>query len=780
MNVMMGSSLLLNSAGYQISRSVRLRSAAGAWFSRTAGVPTNQFIWVVSFWTKIAQGGAFIGGGTTTPNWLYTEFGSTGMQMYYPNTGAQMYLASNALFRDPSAWYHVVLAFDSTQATPSNRVKFYVNGNQLSLSATTYPGLNTTFFWNQNGLQQRIGSITGAGGNYDGYLADFYGIDGQSLPAGLSNWAQAFGETNPATGVWQPKKYTGTYGTNGFYLNFSDPSAATAAAIGADRSGNGNNWTPNNISVTAGVTYDSMLDVPTPWPDGGNGRGNYAVLNPLQKGSVITVSAGNLQFASSSGNSYCPSTIGATTGKWYCEVFMTSVSTAAIVGIVNENASLATYPGGNANGYGYFRDGQKYTNGSGSAYGNSYTDNDIIGIALDLDNGKVWFSKNGTWQASGDPAAGTNAAFTGISATNTWFFACGNSGVTTQNANFGQRPFAYTPPSGFRALNTQNLPTPTIANGANYFAATTYTGTGASRSVDNTVNNVSFQPDFVWVKGRSGATDHALYDAVRGVQKQWETNTTTAETTETTGLTAFNSNGFTVGALAQMNTNTATYVGWQWKEGATQGFDIVLYTGNSTASRSVNHNLGVTPSMIFVKNRTTAQNNPVAHTSLAVGNLLLFDTTGASTAAGTRLRLGNSTAFTVGDAADYTITNQTGNDYVAYCFAAIAGFSAFGSYTGNGSTDGTFVFCGFRPRFVMFKRSDAASAWTMYDTARDLFNPEQNYIQAQSSAAEAAAVTFDILANGFKLRTTGDPNVSGGTYIFAAFAENPFKYALAR
>jgi hypothetical protein len=771
MNVMMGSSLLLNSAGYQISRSVRLRSSASAYFNRTPASAGNRKTWTWSAWVKRGllsstdQYNLFTCWSANND----TAFLQLGIYQDKLLVGGWLtnFLISTPVYRDPSAWYHVVITLDTTQATASNRLRVYVNGVEVTAWATD--GRSSITQNSDMGINQaaehNIGRRVPAAYYFDGYLTEINFIDGQALTP------SSFGETNLVTGVWQPKRYTGTYGTNGFYLNFSDPSAATAAAIGADRSGNGNNWTPNNISVTAGVTYDSMLDVPTPWPDGGNGRGNYCVLNPLFATGAI--SNGNLRHtASASSWVNASSTIYVSSGKWYFEA--TNIAgNFTMIGVATNSASTSTIYATATVTWTYYVDGTKYGNGAtATAYGASYTTGDVIGVALDMDAGTLTFYKNGVSQGT--------AFSTGLAGLSLcpWFGSYTNgNGV---NANFGQRPFAYTPPTGFVALNTQNLPTPTIANGANYFAATTYTGTGASRSVDNTLNNVSFQPDFVWVKGRSGATDHALYDAVRGVQKQWETNTTTAETTETTGLTAFNSNGFTVGALAQMNTNTATYVGWQWKEGATQGFDIVLYTGNSTASRSVNHNLGVTPSMIFVKNRTTAQNNPVAHTSLAVGNLLLFDTTSASTAAGTRLRLGNSTAFTVGDAADYTITNQTGNDYVAYCFAAIAGFSAFGSYTGNGSTDGTFVFCGFRPRFVMFKRSDAASAWTIYDTARDLFNPEQNYIQAQSSAAEAAAVTFDILANGFKLRTTGDPNVSGGTYIFAAFAENPLKYALAR
>jgi hypothetical protein len=319
---------------------------------------------------------------------------------------------------------------------------------------------------------------------------------------------------------------------------------------------------------------------------------------------------------------------------------------------------------------------------------------------------------------------------------------------------------------------------PVINRGDDYFAVVTYTGNGTSQ----TISGLRFQPDFVWIKGRSGATDHALYDAQRGVQNRLESNTTDAAVSSDNGVTAFNADGFSIGSLAQVNTNGATYVAWCWKEGPTQGFDIVTYTGNSTANRTVAHSLGVTPSMIIVKNRSAVQNWPVAHTSLAANNLLLLDTTNATISSGTRLLLGNSSTFTVGDAADYGITNQTSQNYVAYLFAAVAGFSRFGSYTGNGSTDGPFVFCGFRPRYVMFKRRDTAgNSWILLDTARNTFNAVDAFLSADLANAESTSYPVDFLSNGFKVRTTTtNLNASGGTYIFAAFAETAFKFSLGR
>ena len=331
-----------------------------------------------------------------------------------------------------------------------------------------------------------------------------------------------------------------------------------------------------------------------------------------------------------------------------------------------------------------------------------------------------------------------------------------------------------------------------IPDGRTVMAATLYTGTGATQTINNSANGVSFQPDLVWVKGRSGATDHAWYDAVRGVQKQLESNNTAAETTETTGLTAFGSTGFTIGALAQMNTNAATYVAWQWNAGgstvtntsgsisaqvranATAGCSVVTWTGAGSAG-TIGHGLGVTPSMIIIKNRSGTQFWFVNHTSISATQNLYLNATDGTQSDGVFTSRGTTT-FGVGAGVAASSTN-----YVAYCFAAVAGYSAFGSYTGNGSTDGPFVYLGFRPRYVMTKRTDTTSNWYIQDTSRSSYNLQKATLFAESSAAEAADGGLDFLSNGFKLRNTdSSENASGGTYIYACFAENPLKFANAR
>lgn len=320
---------------------------------------------------------------------------------------------------------------------------------------------------------------------------------------------------------------------------------------------------------------------------------------------------------------------------------------------------------------------------------------------------------------------------------------------------------------------------PVINRGDDYFAVVTYTGNGTSQ----TISGLRFQPDFVWIKGRSGATDHALYDAQRGVQSRLESNTTDAQVTSDGGVTAFNSDGFSIGSLAQVNTNGATYVAWCWKEGATQGFDIVTYSGSASA-QNISHSLGVAPRMIIVKSRNTAGTDwAVYHASLGATRVINLDLTAAATtiAGPWNNTEPTSSVFTVGTGSGSGDTNLSGRTYVAYLFSEVAGFSKFGSYTGNGSSDGPFVFTGFRPRWVMVKSSSSVNNWLVWDSSRNTFNVVDLNLRPNTSDAESSEAALDLVSNGFKLRSTsGGWNGSGTTYIFAAFAENPFKLSLAR
>jgi len=345
-----------------------------------------------------------------------------------------------------------------------------------------------------------------------------------------------------------------------------------------------------------------------------------------------------------------------------------------------------------------------------------------------------------------------------------------------------------------------------IPDGRVAMAATTYTGTGATQVVSNAVNGVSMQPDLVWLKIRSGAANHVLIDAVRGYNKYIGSNATTAEATSTDQFTSFNSNGFTLGANSgaggSTNQNGSTYVGWQWKASGTTvsntsgsitssvsanttaGFSVVTYTGNGLTNQSIGHGLGATPGMVIIKQRDGTANWLVHHQSQPTGYTVYLNLTNAQDSGTSQWGTSpqTSTVFYVGYTAGATGSNVSASTYVAYCWAPVAGYSAFGSYTGNGSADGPFVYCGFKPRWVMIKRTNDVADWIVVDSSRNTYNVAANQLAPNLSAAETttAGLYLDLLSNGFKLRGTGGgTNISGSTYIYACFAENPFKFANA-
>jgi hypothetical protein len=676
-------------------------------------------------------------------------------------------LATSAVFRDTSAWYHFIVSVDNTQANLADRGRIYVNGILQSLGTQT--ATQNEDYHLLTGLTYDIGRTAITNSQYfDGYFAEFHFIDGQALTP------SSFGETDAVNNRWKAKAYIGSYGANGFYLKFTDNSGVTATTLGRDSSVNANNWTPNNFSVTAGVGNDSLVDSPTNYGSdtgvGGQLLGNYCTLNLLDKGSSA-IANGNLDWSSSGASYSCRATFQIpSTGKWYWEFQRTSAN-GTVVGIATPSASLATFLGGDAFGWGYASNGVKITNdptATGVAYGASYTTTDVIGVAFDAVAGTLVFYKNGVSQG---------IAYSGLTGAN--YFPATGSNTASASLNFGQRPFAYTAPTGFNALCTTNLPVPTIKKPSSYFDALAYTGTGAS----NSISSLGFSPDLVWIKNRGTTTSHALYDTTRLATKQLSSDTTGDEATSSNGLTAFGSNGFTLGTSTLVNTSGTQYVAWAWDETPIVGMDIIDYTGNG-ANRTIAHTLGVAPKMLIVKARTTAgadQGWPVWHTSIANTTYLQLNSTSA-TATGTDYWNSTSPTSSVFSVGTNAAVNTSADTYIAYAFAEVEGFSKFGSYTGNGSADGPFVYCGFRPRWVLFKESSVSgNNWNIYDTSRDTANPEALQLKASTSDAEVSNTFADYTSNGFKVRvSTAGINSSGQTYIFAAFAEAPFKYARAR
>jgi hypothetical protein len=450
--------LLLTQAaggGYEIERSLRFNSSDSAYLGATFGTPTNQDIFTLSMWAKrSALGSTQHLFGVSTNH----SFGFTSGDALNLTFGGSSALTTTALFRDPSAWYHIMWVQNGTAHT------LYVNGASVGTATATSSTFNTA-------VAHQIGAGNTAN-FFNGYLADIHFIDGQALAP------SSFGDFD-TNGVWQPKAYTGSYGTNGFHLPFSDNS--TAAALGTDTSGNGNTWTVNNISVAAGAGNDSLVDSPTNGSQedtgaGGEVRGNYATLNPLSKGSAVTLSDGNLQHYSTdsswSGPSVALCGFGMTSGKWYWECTI-STTTFSYIGMAQIDKTHS-YIGGNANSCGYLTSNGLYYGGGAQAPGGvPYTANATLMFAYDADAKKFWVGQNGTWFSTGgnagDPANGNYPSHSGFGSSGEVYTpATSTYGTVTTRYNFGQRPFAYTAPSGFKALCTTNLAEGTITTSGTF------------------------------------------------------------------------------------------------------------------------------------------------------------------------------------------------------------------------------------------------------------------------------------------------------------------------
>jgi hypothetical protein len=681
---------------------------------------------------------------------------------------------------------------DTTQATDSNRAKVYINGELItSYSTSTYPSLNYDNYTNST-TNHYIGKRPDVSQYLDGYLTEVNFVDGQALTP------SDFGEYDDTTGVWKPKAYTGTYGTNGFYLDMS-----TSSSTVLDQSNNSNDWTANNMNLTtsSATTYDIMNDVATLTDED---TANFATLNPLDKGTGnLTVSDANLK--ASVQNYTVFGTTGVSSGKYYWELTMDTSVTYLTVGIGSASLSNNVYIYNQSPAVSYYAfDGTKFVNGTNTAYGATFTTGDVIGIALDADNDQITFYKNNTSQGT----------ITGLTSGVTWMPVI-STGSTTYTesciANFGQRPFAYTPPTGYKKLNTYNLPDSTIKDGSQYFVPVVYTGNGVARSIDNTITDASgvetgdpiqFQPDLVWAKDRSIASNQLWNDSVRGAGYDLYSNATSAESYASTRLTSFNSNGFSLGNAVGWNANTNPYVAWNWKAGGTavsntdgtitstvsanttSGFSVVTYTGNNGASGTIGHGLGVAPSLIITKGRNINAGFPtLVNTGSTIYYGLRLNSTAANDSGAGGVFYNNtpptSTVYTVGGSDE---TNDNYN-YVSYCFANVEGFSKIGSYTGNGSADGPFVYTGFDVKFLLYKNTDASNSWVIYDNVRDPNgNPQSYYLIPNLNGAEGTTPdAIDFLSNGFKIRfANASLNTSGQTHIYMAFASNPFKNSLAQ
>jgi len=881
-----------------VNQSLRFNEGDTPYLSRTFVTPSSTRKIIIATWIKPSELGdetpIMYSSSSNTQNYFLMGFAADGFISSTDNfnlftvegNSTRFAFRTERLFRDPTNWMHVCVAIDTTQATSTDRVVIFFNGKRYTGGYSTYntqPSENRDFTILNSAIEHRIGAYSNANhayGNLDGYLSEFYFIDGQSIFSDTSatinstfladaNTLATFCEQK--NGVAVPKAYNGTFGNNGCRLTFEATGTGTTSQgttaqtnIGDDQSGQGHNFSVNGLA-----TADVVKDSPT---------NNFCVLNPLSKQSASALSEGGLKTIITSGTNSGRTlgTFAVNSGKWYWEVRQSSSNRFAMGVLDVDRYVMANEDGGSDayewvfitsdnSGNGAKRNSNTIVNG----YGGDTANGHVVMVALDADNGAIWFGKQGSWfntdgSSDSDTVKGqieggttTNAAYTGVTGRLTPSFVRQTSNNTI-NVNFGQDAsfagnesfatktdengigaFQYNVPSGFLALCSSNLPDTTFSpaqseQANNYFDVGLYQSTGGasdSSAQAPTLNftDFAFQPDWVIIKGRSYTDWGMTFDSARGPGKTLQAFRNYTEGDYANTLTSFNSDGFTLGAdsTVQVNWRTNTYVTHSWKAGGpptasnsesagatptagsvkidgsnlgsalagsiaateitastTSGFSVVLYTGTGSAA-TVAHGLSSAPEFILVMGRNvsnsqmvgiTAYNGWTHYIALSNSGYSVSDSTIWNNTAPT------SSVFSVGTAAN---TNQSSKTYVAYCMHSVEGFSKFGTYVGNNSTDGTFVYTGFRPAFVLVKLVSAGNEDFIYwDYKRDPDNLVHNKMYWNANNSEITDTTnrmMDFVSNGFKHRTDHvSTNGNGGTYMYMAFAEQPFKFSNAR
>jgi hypothetical protein len=797
---------------FEISNSLRFDTASSTYLEKDSYTHNRQ-IFTYSFWFKPTNPtvrqfifGRYIDGNNVSV--LEYDGGEGGRLSWYDyQSGAYTFQQrTSALHRDVSAWYHVVLRVDTTDGTAGNRARMYVNGTeQTSFSASTTVSQNVSFLLGDGGNDFRWGT---EGSNnrlwYGGYLAEVNMIDGTSLGP------DSFGETK--NDIWIPKNTSGlTFGTNGYRLQFKQTGTGQdSSGIGADTSGN-----DVHFSVSALAASDVTIDSPT---------NNFAVQMLTDANGSISITEGGLKSqVASSGNYLSVGTnIGMKGGKYYFEY-------RGIRGGNNSTAlpAVRLFPDGTSSH-------SSSDNPTGSIDLNCGTqdgDDGVYMVALDLDNGKAYRGRNGSWSNSGDPtsgATGTGNVQTLTAANLTSQLRVGvvhrfDTGTSIITFNFGQEGtflgyttaggnadengfgnFKYAPPSGYLAICTRNLPDPVAtidpAEGGSpqdYFNTVLRDGTGSGGSI----TGVGFQPDWYWEKKRNASSNHYMVDSVRGVTKSIFPNITNAEGTDTNSIQSFDTDGFTWGSddraadenlvvwlwkagTAFSNDASATSVGSIDSAGSVNtdlGFSIINFTGTGNV-QTIAHGLSKAPELIFQKSREKADNWVSYAAPLGNDGGLILEGNNSKITSDTYFNdtSPTSTVWTMGT---QNAVNNSGEETIAYCFHSVENYSKIGSYTGNSDADGTFVYTGFRPAFVLIKNTGATESWNIFDTARDPSNLTTQNLNPNSANAESDASSgnraIDILSNGFKLRGNNSA-VNDGTFLYLTFSEQPFKYANAR
>ena len=741
-----------------IANSLIFNDGDSAYLSRTPSGTGNRRTFTFSGWVKrgvfdTSNGNDLFNAGTNPGNNVdQLLFDSSNRLRFYSYGGSYLFqYISNRTFEDTSKWYHIVCAVDTTQSSASDRVKIYVDGDLItSFSTETDPALNGECFHFNNTSTHYIGANVGSQRFYDGYIAEYNFVDGQQLTP------DTFGLTDTSTGRWIPKALTGiTYGTNGFRLQFGSPSA-----LGDDTSGNN-----NDFSVTNLVAGDQTTDSPTQnFPTIDSNRSSLT----LSEGNTVGQGSPTVKFAFS-GMTFDPSD---TTG-YYLEFKVLSAS-GGVIGFRSDTDPLPISTTASYLNDGYlamnfandlYLDGTSIYNGSGT-----WTTNDIIGFYIK--ENKLYYSVNGTMQNSSNHVG----VFSKPGRYRITMGHNSSSGAASFQMFCPQSKWTYTPSGDFanyREINQDNAP--------------------------ETAKGIV---GLTWIKDRDNAYSHGLRDSSRGRHKDIFSNLTQDEVTNTDGVQKFLKGGIQIEDLTGLNASGASIVAWNWvansgttaskddgsitsvvQANQTAGFSIVQWTGlGGGTGRTIGHGLSSAPEWIVVKNLTgsSSYNWNVYHIGTDASNPSdYFVSLNTTNARDNSANLWNDTAptSTVFSVNHEATAGASGNKMIAYCWHEIPGFSKFGSYIGNGSTDGTFVYLGFRPSFIMLKSSSNAISWYMFDSKRDPINPAGKRLVADGTFVEDAGTTeaLDFVSNGFKLRNSSvGTNGSGYTMLYMAFAEHPF------
>ena len=788
---------------YPISQSLRFEDGDSAllkWSNANKGTPTDASKFTFSAWVKRGNLGIssmILGSGTGANNdviWFHTD---DKVRLEGRRGGTSVHnVVTDMAFKDTSAWYHIVVSYDADQVSASDRITIYVNGVAQSVTTNNEVDSGRASEFSETDRAVFVGKgqygSSGTTAYYDGYMAELHFIDGTAYDA------TDFGAFDGG-GRWYPITPSVTYGTNGWYLDFADS---------ADLGNNANSTDGSNDfdTVTNLASTDVVIDTPT---------NSICTLDAnsgvLSGGSVL--SEGNLYFGdtASSGASWYKGTQQVKSGKWYFEGLNVAhinglylgwqqYDGTPVVGVTQTGTAVYMQSGYSTILY----TDQSSQNNSISGSPSTNTTGDVYQVAIDVDTGKVWFGVNNTW--AGDPAAGTGYAAILSDSTKgvrPLLGAIGGGSYQYIHLNFGQDStfsgsktagdsadgngvgdFQYAPPTGFLALAENNI----------------------------TVDDQNLEsPDLVWIKNRSAADSHQLYDSVRGVQRVMKSDPATGEpeADAPNGLLDFNKNGFTIGSQNEVNTSGEDYVAWCWKANGTgtsittgsidetnptiastvsanttSGFSIVTFSGDNSGG-TVAHGIGSAPDfIIFMQTDSTAGGDHIVYHSAsgATKNLRLNNTD---------LQRTDSTFFsdTEPTSSVFTVNGTrfpTGRDYLAYCFSEVEGFSKFGSYSGNNSTDGPFIYLGFRPALFVVKCTNTTGSWYAYHAPALNYNPMG--IQGQPLGWDLAGTDttadtswyVDALSNGVKIRNNSNFDNASNSFVYMAWAKNPFKYSNAR